>query len=58
MFREEGNAKFDPAVNGSESDHLEESVEEVNKHPTSWDRSGCDRRRKLRCGSGCGGGRS
>ena len=35
MLREEGNATFDPAdVNGSESDHLEESVEEANKPST------------------------
>ena len=37
MLREEGNATFDPAdVNGtgSESDHLEESVEEGNKPST------------------------
>ena len=46
MFKEKGDAEFDPAhVNGSDSDHAEESVEEVNEPSTSKGR-GCGRGRK------------
>ena len=44
MFKEKGDAEFDP-VNGSDSDHAEESVEEVNEPSTSRGR-GCGHGRK------------
>ena len=39
-----------------DSDYPEENVEEVNESSTSKGRE-CGRGRKLRCSSGCGGGR-
>ena len=59
LHREEGDAEFGPAVvNGSDDDYPNERVEEVNEPSRSTSRSwGCGRVRKMRCGSGCGGGR-
>ena len=46
MFREEANAKFDPAdVSSSVSDYPEQNAEEVNKAGTPRGR-GCGRERE------------
>ena len=52
MFGEEGGAEIDPdGVSGSDSDCLEESVEEVNEPNTS---RGCGCWRKMQCSGSCG----
>ena len=52
MFGEEGDAEVDPAdVSGSDSDCLEESVEEVNE-PNTY--RGCGCWRKMRCSGSYG----
>ena len=51
------DAEFDQAdVNGSDSDYLEQCVEEMNEPSTSRVR-GKSRRRKLLCARSCGGNR-